>query len=238
MDIPGGFLTLHPPSRDELFASSNKNAACWYAPGRTVTGADVGHAVGIFAREGLPRAFMWFGPGVRDAATEESLVEAGAARVPWVTYPVLARSVEPLPSDADMSVVETRRLVGAEREAFLKHIAPWYSEGGVAAAAMLAERGMAELFGAWMEGEPAAMAALIPTERCGNVGWAGTDPKWRKRGCQRALIQARVKRARELGLKWCVAETVTAEMTSTSNLLRRGFSEAFCWDVWEWKAES
>lgn len=236
LDIPGGFLTLHPPSRDEEFASTNKNAACWYAPGRTVTAADVEHAVSIFEREGLPRAFMWFGPSASDAGTEEALSTHGAKRVPRVTYPVLARSVEELACDAHANAVETRRLEGAERGAFLKHIAPWYSEGGVKVAAILADRGLAELFGAWVEEEPAAMAALIPTENCANVGWAGTHPQWRKRGCQSALIRMRVRRAMELGLKWCIAETVTAEMTSTNNLLRAGFTEAFAWEVWECKS--
>lgn len=236
LDIPGGFLTLHPPSRDEEFASQNKNAACWYAPGRTVTSSDIEHVVDIFEREELPRAFMWFGPRASDVGTQEALIAHGAKRVPWVTYPVLSRSVEAMPSDTDASAVETRQLKGAEQAAFLKHIAPWYSEGGVKVAAMLADRRLAELFGAWIDGEPAAMAALIPTLTCGNVGWAGTDPKFRRRGCQSALIRARIIRARELELTWCIAETVTADMTSTNNLLRAGFSETFAWEVWEWKA--
>lgn len=234
MDIPDGFLTLHPPSKDEPFASSNKNAACWYVPGRKVTAADIACATGVFAQEGLNRAFLWFGPHTTDATTAEALIRFGASRVPWVRYPVLVRSVDHLPCDTGASVIDTRRLEAQERAAFLNHIAPWYSQGGVVAAAILADRGFAELFGAWVNGKPAGLAALIPIEGCANLGWAGTDPTLRGRGCQRALIKTRVTRARELGLEWCVAETVTAEMTSTNNLLCAGFVEVFAWEVWEW----
>lgn len=235
VEIPGGFITLHPPSRDEPFASANKNAMHWYAPGRILTSSDIAAATAVLRQEQLPRAFAWLGPGTWDYATEEALRGAGAQHVPWVTYPVLARSTAEMPCDADPASVETRALEGVERESFLQAIAPWYSEGGATAAGRMAAQGFAELHGAWVDGKPAAMAALIRDGNCGYLGWAGTDPSLRKKGCQSALIRCRVQRARGLGLAWCLSETVTADMTSTNNLLRAGFTEGFAWKVWEWK---
>lgn len=234
-DIPGGFLTLHPPSRLEQFASSNKNAACWYVPGRAVTGADIAAALKLFHRDGVPRAFLWFGPGAIENATEQALADVGAQEISGVRYPVLARHTEAMACDADDQRVETRVLRAEERKEFLRAIAAWYSEGGVVAAERMAEQGIAELHGAWIDGKPAAMGALIESGGCGILGWAGTDPERRKRDCQSALIRTRIKSARERGLTWCLSETVTAQMTSTSNMLRAGFEETFAWKVWEWR---
>ena len=79
--------------------------------------------------------------------------------------------------------------------------------------------------------EPAGAAALFTDDGIGWLGAAGTRPEHRGKGAQGALLAARLRRARELGLAATTTETGerTADRPSGSyrNILRAGFSEAY-----------
>ncbi|MBL8761756.1 MAG: hypothetical protein JNL50_10680 [Phycisphaerae bacterium] len=112
-----------------------------------------------------------------------------------------------------------------------------FSAESAQAACKLVELEIAEAFAAFDGDVAAAFAALVPDcagDGFGHLGWAGTVAGQRGRGGQSALIAARVSRAAELGLRWCVSETNTAIPTSLNNLMRLGFVAALEWSVFRW----
>ena len=78
---------------------------------------------------------------------------------------------------------------------------------------------------------PAGVAAMFAHEGIGWLGAAGTVEQHRGKGAQTALLAARIRRARELGLDAVTTETGerTADRPSASyrNILRAGFAEAY-----------
>jgi GNAT superfamily N-acetyltransferase len=97
--------------------------------------------------------------------------------------------------------------------------------------AALAERPRFHLFLAYDGAEPAGAGALFVGEGVGWIGVAATLPEHRRKGAQGALLAARIRRARELGLR--VLATETGERTddrpsgSYRNILRLGFEERY-----------
>lgn len=77
--------------------------------------------------------------------------------------------------------------------------------------------------------EPAAAAALYVAEGAGYLGFAATLPEHRRKGAQSALLEARIRRAREWGCDSVLTETGEARDgrpgNSYRNILRAGFEE-------------
>lgn len=77
--------------------------------------------------------------------------------------------------------------------------------------------------------EPAAVAGLYVAEGAGYLGMAATVPEHRRRGAQGALLEARIRRARELGCDTVITETGEVRGgqpgNSYRNILRAGFEE-------------
>jgi GNAT superfamily N-acetyltransferase len=88
---------------------------------------------------------------------------------------------------------------------------------------------------------PAAAAALFVHEGTGWLGFAATDPRYRKRGAQSALITRRINDACELGCQWLTTETAedTPEKRNPSyhNMLRMGFETAYLRPNYLWKMD-
>lgn len=95
----------------------------------------------------------------------------------------------------------------------------------------LAKRPRFHLFLAYDGDEPAGAGALFVGEGVGWLGVAATLPEHRRKGAQGALLGARIRRARELGLAALATETGehTADRPSGSyrNILRLGFEEQY-----------
>lgn len=72
-------------------------------------------------------------------------------------------------------------------------------------------------------GEIVGFAALKINRRKGELIRAGVHPKHRGRGLQSRLIQARLKRAAEVGLREVHTYTVTDNPASSNNLIEAGF---------------
>lgn len=100
---------------------------------------------------------------------------------------------------------------------------------GALAKATLRARGRAYVVE--LEGRPAAAALLTVSDGIAYLAMAATLPDFRGRGCQRALIGARLAAAAAAGCELVVA---TAEFGSTSqrNLERAGVRIAYTKAVW------
>jgi GNAT superfamily N-acetyltransferase len=97
--------------------------------------------------------------------------------------------------------------------------------------ACLGERPGFRLFLAYDGEEPAGAGALFARDGIGWLGAAATLPEHRRKGAQGALLAARIRLARELGLRALGTETGerTADRPSGSyrNILRAGFEEHY-----------
>ena len=80
--------------------------------------------------------------------------------------------------------------------------------------------------------ELVATASLFVHGEIGYLAIAGTRESHRRRGAQGALIAARLERARELGLRWCVSETLYVLESSFNNLKRAGFEVLYEREMW------
>lgn len=79
--------------------------------------------------------------------------------------------------------------------------------------------------------EPAGAAALYAHQGAGWLGCAGTVERHRGKGAQGAILAARIRRGRELGLDVLTTETgervAGRPSNSYRNILRAGFEEAY-----------
>jgi GNAT superfamily N-acetyltransferase len=157
------------------------------------------------------------------------LVERGFERgYAWMKF---RRGVEPPPEVATTLRVEE---IGAEDgAAFGTIVARGFGLPAVAGEwfAALAEWPRFHLFLAYDGDEPAGAGALFVGDEVGWLGVAATLPEHRRKGAQGALLAARIRRARELGLSALATETGerTADRPSGSyrNILRLGFEELY-----------
>ncbi len=79
---------------------------------------------------------------------------------------------------------------------------------------------------AWINGQPAAAAGMYFHENVVELGGASTLPAFRRCGAQRALINERLIRAREIGCNLAVILTEPGS-NSERNTLRAGFELAY-----------
>ena len=78
--------------------------------------------------------------------------------------------------------------------------------------------------------EPAGAGALFVHNGCGWLEWGATDPAFRRRGSQAAVMAARINKAVELGCTHIFTETGEAvegdPQHSYKNILKAGFKES------------
>ena len=78
--------------------------------------------------------------------------------------------------------------------------------------------------------EPAGAGALFTHNNCAWLEWGATDPRFRRRGSQAAIMAARINKAVELGCTHMFTETGEAvegdPQYSYKNILKAGFSES------------
>lgn len=236
IDVPRGWARVRAGGESDEFASTGFNRVHWFTLESAITDDELRETIGVLRSRGVTRAFFWMSAAGCEGGALGVLGRIGAAPVPYVRYVVLARRAgvcaAPRGTTLDVRGVSARELpsvLGAMGERFNPESAQ--------AACRLVESGIAEAFAAFDGDVPAAFAALIPDragDGFGHLGWAGTVSVYRGRGGQSALIAARVSRAAELGLRWCVSETNTAIPTSLNNLIRLGFAATLEWRVFRW----
>lgn len=235
-ELQVGWISGNPASTETAFASTCPNRVNWNAPEGPIDEAAVDEAIAAAKSLGLSRVYFWIAPWAVDEHAAAALQRAGAVEVPWVKYPLLARA-----SDAPLASASTtltvRAIARSELQAVLAEIRSWYSESGVAGAARAVESRGGEAFAAFDGERPVAFAILFPDSEFAYLGFAGTQPEYRKRGAQSALIRARVVCAAEQGTPWCIAETNTVLESSLRNLARQGFAPVIVWRVFGWPAQ-
>ena len=151
----------------------------------------------------------------------------------WMQF---ERGLEPLPAETSLELAE----IGPERgDEFGRLVCGAFGlpEGLVPICAALP--GQPD-WHCWLalgdDDEPAAAAALYVAEGAGYIGLAGTDPEYRGRGAQSALLAARIARARELGCDAIFTETgeqvPDRPSSSYRNIVRAGFEELYVLPNW------
>jgi GNAT superfamily N-acetyltransferase len=81
------------------------------------------------------------------------------------------------------------------------------------------------------DGEPAGAAILYVRDGLGCLADAAVDPRWRRRGVHRALLDARCAAAAAAGAKQVVSGAEYLS-TSASNMLRKGLSLLLTKSLW------
>ncbi|MCC6970278.1 MAG: GNAT family N-acetyltransferase [Phycisphaerales bacterium] len=235
-DVPRGWARVRAGGESDEFASTGFNRVHWFTLESAITDEELRETVGVLRSRGVRRAFFWMNAAGCEGSGLSALERIDAVLVPHVRYVVLARRGGTcVPTRASTLVV--RGMSARELPSVLGAMGERFSPESARAACKLVESGIAEAFAAFDGDVPAAFAALIPDragDGFGHLGWAGTVSGSRGRGGQSALIAARVSRAAELGLRWCVSETNTVIPTSLNNLIRLGFVAALEWKVFRW----
>ncbi|KZL15348.1 Acetyltransferase (GNAT) family protein [Pseudovibrio axinellae] len=90
-------------------------------------------------------------------------------------------------------------------------------------------------FVAYVDGEPCACATLFVEGALGVLANAVTLDSYRGRGCQRALLEARIEHAHSRGIQ-CTMSDVLPNTTSQRNCQRVGFMPINTRSLWEYVA--
>jgi GNAT superfamily N-acetyltransferase len=196
---------------------------------------EVNHALGISTADQLDALSGFYGVG-RHAVSPRPGVDLDAdlrARgyEPGYSWMKFSRRPGDVPSaESDFRIVE----VGAEAgEDFGRAVAEGFglSEEFATWLALLPGREDWHTFVAYDGAEPAAGGAVHVFEEVAWCGLGATRPSFRRRGAQRAILAARVRRAAELGCTLVVTETgeLLDDRPSNSyrNILRAGFEPQY-----------
>jgi GNAT superfamily N-acetyltransferase len=148
-------------------------------------------------------------------------------------FTVLARTVgaEPAPPEANPDIRVTQ--VQADESAlWLRVVAQGFTgeeEPGEEDYAILAPNyhgDTSSCFMAWIDGEPAGGGAMAVYGGVAEFGGASTLPRFRRRGVQTALLQARLEECRRQGVDLAMVLT-TPGSDSQHNIERAGFRVAY-----------
>lgn len=235
-EVQGGWLSARPGFPVGPYPSASIFRIYWLTQRDVLTSEQIEKAARVCRELGFTRMFVWLAPWAWNDSIEFRLNECGATRVPWVEYIAFARqsgAVE-LAKPTEFSV---RRLESDEAESVLPNLLSWYGADSVSNALRMMHAGVEEVFGAFRGNQPVGIGLLMTEnvgEGWGYLGAAATDPAFRSRGAQGALIAARVARVAELGARWCTVETNTVVDISLRNLERYGFQRRIYWRVYEW----
>ena len=232
-EIPGGWMSAKPAAAPGEVPSLSTNRVYWMDREAPIGEPEIAGARAEARRLGLTRLYLWLPPWAWNEGVERSLNTAGAERWPDLEYIALAREAAEVESGGPPAL-DVRSLGADEIERRIAGTSPWYSEEGVTAATRLVRDGISEMHAALEGDQVVALSALTMDGDWAYLSAAGTDPAHRGRGAQTAMIAARVKRAAELGAKWCACETNTAVPISLRNLRRCGFEERIFWRVYVW----
>lgn len=182
------------------------------------------------ARErGVRRLFVQLAPGHRPAALADWVESLGGrVRNRWVRLWRLTAAAPTVETALRVAPVDTSSApafgaVVAAAFGMPVEVAPWI--------ASIVRRPGWRVFGAFDGPTLVAAGALYVTGPFGWLGLAATQPEYRGRGAQGAIVARRLSEAATLGCAWVAVETAedTPELPAPSyrNLLRLGFTEAY-----------
>lgn len=236
--VPGGWARLRPGGETGDHIWTVFNRVYWLTVERPLRKPDIDGMVQAMRHHRSRSAFVWTSGAACEGEVDAALRRAGAQPFTKAQCVAMMRRAAPLLPERP-SAFHVRAVPTAELPALMQSAVGWYSEDGAATMCRLVELGIAELYSAFVDGAAVAFGALLMDSdehgsTWGYLGWAGTDPAFRGRGAQTALIASRVSRAAELGAKWCISETGSDNLTSLGNLRRCGFVPAATWLHYHW----
>lgn len=180
---------------------------------------------GRYAAAGVEEYFLQIQPWARPAQLWNWLFDAGLERDRGWTQFVRGRERIDLPT-VGLQV----EIVGPDRATEFARIAAQGFELSAAAQPLLAAKvGLPGWyhFMSFSGDRPAGVAALRVEGELAWFDWAATDPEFRRRGSQTALLNARIQTALDLGCRFLLSETGEAvaedPQYSFRNLMRAGF---------------
>jgi len=190
--------------------------------------------IGDYFKAGGVRGHLWIPDWVLSAAMGEALHAAGfALKAPCAALWTRPDEVSEGP-DADIRTVETPEDLADFAKA---NAAGWgvsdeeypVMEAAVASAPI---RDNWRLFCAYVDGAPAAAAIVAFYREYAYLADACTDPRYRRRGLQKALIAARARTAAEEGAKHLF---VITEFGDQSFLNQRAMGLSLAYGLTEWR---
>lgn len=234
MARPGAWAQVAiDPSRQSPFPSESPNRALVLSRGQQVEGDLAELVAREYRSAGVNRFFVWVVPAEEAPAGEPGLASHGIVPFHGPDYLALIRLAEvPLPSLAQTTAFSVRELTADEIEQHAPTLASRTGQPRLADFLERTTRTPGRQFHHFAEftsddPHPVASASSLLWRGGAYLGWAATDPRYRGRGGQSALIAARVRHAEQHGCRWCMSETVSIGPTSLGNLERAGFRAAF-----------
>lgn len=219
------YVTIDPSAQAPA-ASSNRNRI--YLCGRELglTREGIEQLFELFKSREVERFFVHLSPGPGREEVAAWLRELGFSPNPWTRYVTLLLT-EPAESAprTELFVREISRLTPRDRERLgTLTLWPYYAN-------TMGKSGFTHWL-AFDGGEPVAISSLACFDDIGYLALANTLESHRRRGAQSAFIAARVAKARALGMKLIVSETLTMLKDSLGNLQRAGLREIYEKEAW------
>ncbi len=209
------------PDEQGAYASSNHNRVHLCGTDGGLSADGVVHFTQLFREAGVTRFFAWLSPGLQMDVVRGWLTEAGLSRVPYVAYLTLARDAsEPPAVVTDLTI---RELAVEEIAGFSGRLDKIAWPDYVRSAGAI---GFSH-FMAFDRDQPVASAVLCAFVGLGYLCMALTSEAARGRGAQRALIARRIEKARALGCRTLVSETLSILPISLGNLRKAGFQPVY-----------
>jgi hypothetical protein len=211
-------------------ASFNLNRVYLCAGAEVLSSPSGPRLIEMFTTRGISRFFVWLSPPATTHIAPDAPVLFN--RVEWTEYPTLVRDLrDPPPVNTrfdvrEVSAAEVANARGTLGEAMWPEYAACAGKSGF------------HHFMAFDSNQPVAVALLAVFEGYGYLTFASTLQTHRCQGAQQALINMRIRKARQLSCKLLVSETLTMLPHSLTNLQRAGFVPLYQKLVYEWVAPS
>lgn len=175
-----------------------------------------------FAASGMKNFALQISPYARPAALEDWLREAGLVQRGFSVK--LVRDAAPV----QLPALEVCRLDAGDKELFGDVSARGWGRPPIVAPFMSATVGCEKWqhFLAYVDGQPAGVAAMYIDGPYAWLGISSTLPDFRRRGVQKALIAQRIAAGLKHGVSHFIAETESVNI-SCGNLMQSGFQIAY-----------
>lgn len=226
-----GWAGLDPTS-DGQFPSNCPNRVWFIGAPRWPTPTEFDRTLALLRAQSVGHAFLFCDDADFPPTLHSHLLAAGCA--PWdgAQSLVLLRRATPMPPPPLAPGYQVRHATPGDVAALTPSILGWFADAD--ALARSASQPHSALFLAYAGDLPVAAGLLTISGAFAHLSAAGTAPEHRGRGCQSALIAARVNHAAARAAAWCTCETNEAVRTSLANLGRAGFARALTHRIYEW----
>ncbi len=183
----------------------------------------------IYRQEKVPRLFLQLHPDIVTPETDELLTAKGFYH--YNNWEKLYRPIEPIPeAKSDLRI---EKIDDEHADAFADILVTafeWPQDMKAWVAASVGLEGWHHYM-AFDKDKPAATAGFFLEGEYAWIDFASTLSEYRGRGAQGALVERRIRDAKDMGCRWLVVETAQQtpekEAPSYRNMIRYGFKLAY-----------